>query len=190
MCSLCHPTDCSLPGSSVHEIFQARVLEWVATVKSQYPDSQKSENTTLKTVSWQSSIFCLCNSFKNPRFLSYLQLYNCRLYNSHSLEIDHLIESGLYVSLSLLYSTHREVLCVLERLTQISSSPPPELLLGVLMVPPLISQMGYVHSSTGPFLIEVYLILQLPALSLPLDYKTLKIKGNLIFSLHPLYLQL
>ena len=24
------PMDCSLPGSSVHEIFQARVLEWVA----------------------------------------------------------------------------------------------------------------------------------------------------------------
>ena len=23
-------TDCSLPGSSVHRIFQARVLEWVA----------------------------------------------------------------------------------------------------------------------------------------------------------------
>ena len=26
------PMDCSLPGSSVHEIFQARVLEWGATV--------------------------------------------------------------------------------------------------------------------------------------------------------------
>ena len=24
------PTDCSLPGSSVQEIFQARALEWVA----------------------------------------------------------------------------------------------------------------------------------------------------------------
>ena len=24
------PTDCSLPGSSAHGIFQARVLEWVA----------------------------------------------------------------------------------------------------------------------------------------------------------------
>ena len=24
------PMDCSLPGSSVHRIFQARVLEWVA----------------------------------------------------------------------------------------------------------------------------------------------------------------
>ena len=28
--TLCNPTDCSLPGFSVHEIFQARVLEWVA----------------------------------------------------------------------------------------------------------------------------------------------------------------
>ena len=28
--TLCDPTDCSLPGSSVHGIFQARVLEWRA----------------------------------------------------------------------------------------------------------------------------------------------------------------
>ena len=28
--TLCDPVDCSLPGSSVHGIFQARVLEWVA----------------------------------------------------------------------------------------------------------------------------------------------------------------
>ena len=28
--TLCDPMDCSLSGSSVHEIFQARVLEWVA----------------------------------------------------------------------------------------------------------------------------------------------------------------
>ena len=27
---LCDPTDCSLPGSSVHGISQARILEWVA----------------------------------------------------------------------------------------------------------------------------------------------------------------
>ena len=29
--TLCDPMDCSLPGSSVHRIFQARVLEWVAS---------------------------------------------------------------------------------------------------------------------------------------------------------------
>ena len=28
--ALCDPMDCSLPGSSVHGILQARILEWVA----------------------------------------------------------------------------------------------------------------------------------------------------------------
>ena len=28
--TLCNATDCSLPGSSVHGILQARILEWVA----------------------------------------------------------------------------------------------------------------------------------------------------------------
>ena len=28
--TLCDPMDYSLPGSSVHEILQARILEWVA----------------------------------------------------------------------------------------------------------------------------------------------------------------
>ena len=28
--TLCNPMDCSLPDSSVHGIFQARVLEWIA----------------------------------------------------------------------------------------------------------------------------------------------------------------
>ena len=29
--TLCNPMDCSLPGSPVHGIFQARVLEWVTS---------------------------------------------------------------------------------------------------------------------------------------------------------------
>ena len=28
--TFCDPMDCSLPGSSVHGILQARILEWVA----------------------------------------------------------------------------------------------------------------------------------------------------------------
>ena len=32
--TLCDLTDCSPPGSSVHEIFQARILEWVAISSS------------------------------------------------------------------------------------------------------------------------------------------------------------
>ena len=34
--ALCNPMDCSLLGSSVHGIFQARVLEWVAISFSIY----------------------------------------------------------------------------------------------------------------------------------------------------------
>ena len=35
LCStLCDPMDCGLPGSSVHGILQARILEWVAISSS------------------------------------------------------------------------------------------------------------------------------------------------------------
>ena len=32
--TLFHPVDCSLPGSSVHGILQARILEWVTLPSS------------------------------------------------------------------------------------------------------------------------------------------------------------
>ena len=38
--TLCNPMDCSLPGSSVHGIFQTKILEWVAiafTRRSSWP---------------------------------------------------------------------------------------------------------------------------------------------------------
>ena len=35
--ALCDPMDCSPPGSSVHEILQARILEWVAMPSSRRP---------------------------------------------------------------------------------------------------------------------------------------------------------
>ena len=53
--TLCDPMDCSLPGSSVHGIFQARVLEWVASAffnpsaKHAKLTEWKREKTTLKT---------------------------------------------------------------------------------------------------------------------------------------------
>ena len=38
--TLSSPMDCSLPGSSVHGIFQARVLEWGAIAFSEVENSQ------------------------------------------------------------------------------------------------------------------------------------------------------
>ena len=38
----CNPMDCSLPGSSVHGILQARILEWVAVPFSRIFPTQES----------------------------------------------------------------------------------------------------------------------------------------------------
>ena len=46
--TLCDPMDCSLPRSSVHELFQARILEWVASNLSicfQVPGGSDSKET-------------------------------------------------------------------------------------------------------------------------------------------------
>ena len=42
--TLSDPMDCSLPGSSIHGIFQARVLEWGAIAFSQEVEMLHSES--------------------------------------------------------------------------------------------------------------------------------------------------
>ena len=45
--TLCNPMDCSPPGSSVHGMFQARILEWVA-ISSSRKSSQPRDRTSLQ----------------------------------------------------------------------------------------------------------------------------------------------
>ena len=46
--TLSNPMDCSLPGSSIHGIFQARVLEWDAIAFSEIsPTDQKKKNSLI-----------------------------------------------------------------------------------------------------------------------------------------------
>ena len=40
--TLCDPMDCSLSGSSVHGIFQARVLEWIGGERGNQKDRDRS----------------------------------------------------------------------------------------------------------------------------------------------------
>ena len=47
--TLCSPMDCSLPGSSLHGIFQARVLEWVAISFSRGP-SRPTDRTLVSHI--------------------------------------------------------------------------------------------------------------------------------------------
>ena len=54
--TLCDPVDCRLPGSSVHEIFQARILEWVAISYSS-GSSQPKDWTHVSCVSCTDRFF-------------------------------------------------------------------------------------------------------------------------------------
>ena len=47
--TLCDPMDCSLPDSSVHGIFQARVLEWIA-ISSSTGSSQPRDQTQVSHI--------------------------------------------------------------------------------------------------------------------------------------------
>ena len=47
--TLCDPKDCSLPGSSVHGLFQARILEWV-TISSSRGSSQPRNRTCVSFI--------------------------------------------------------------------------------------------------------------------------------------------
>ena len=49
--TLCDPMDCSLPGSSVHGIFQARILEWIA-ISFSSGSSQPRDGTRVGLLHW------------------------------------------------------------------------------------------------------------------------------------------
>ena len=51
--TLCNPIDCSPQGSSVHEILQSRILEWVAIPSSR--GSRHSDQTCISNVSYIDS---------------------------------------------------------------------------------------------------------------------------------------
>ena len=50
--TLCDPMDCSPPGSSVHGILQARILEWVAILSSRWSSPSRDQTC----ISWISCI--------------------------------------------------------------------------------------------------------------------------------------
>ena len=55
MANFCNPMDCSLPGSSIHRILQARILEWVAVTFSR-GSSQPRDRTPVSYIylRWQA----------------------------------------------------------------------------------------------------------------------------------------
>ena len=70
--TLCDPMDCSLPGSSVHGILQARVLEWGAIAFSEM------SNRHCKFITWKSEPFYLLHTLLSPNIITWYHHLHCR----------------------------------------------------------------------------------------------------------------
>ena len=76
--TLSDPMDCSLPGSSFHGIFQARVLVWGAIAFSVYAPSS-SPNLKKKSYLKFREIIYTSHIFTQPRFIRCINILSCLL---------------------------------------------------------------------------------------------------------------
>ena len=65
--NLCNPIDCSLPGSSVHGIFQAVVLEWIAISFSRGSSQPKARTWVSHIVDRRFIVWATREVLKNAR---------------------------------------------------------------------------------------------------------------------------
>ena len=73
--TLCNPMDCSLPGSSAHEVFQARVLEWGAIAFSSYR-SYISFNNSFIAIHVTNHETCCFKVYISMSFSVFTEFYN------------------------------------------------------------------------------------------------------------------
>ena len=86
--TLCNPVHCSLPGSSIHGTFQARVLEWVAIFLLQWIFPTQGSNLglphcrqTLYHLSHQGSLDCILKS-KDITLLTKVHIVKAMVFSS------------------------------------------------------------------------------------------------------------
>ena len=69
--TLCHTMDCNPPGSSVYEMFQARILEWVA-ISSSVRSPQPRDRAHVSCVSCVAGGFFTCWAIREASLCVYL----------------------------------------------------------------------------------------------------------------------
>ena len=72
--TLCHSMDGSPPGSSVHGILQARILEWVAISSSRGSSNPGIEPTSLISPALASRFFTTSDTWEDPCLVIRLEL--------------------------------------------------------------------------------------------------------------------
>ena len=70
--TLCDPTDCSLPGSSVHGIFHAIVLEWIAIAFSRGSSQPRDQTQVYLIVDRHFTVWATLKEYLNQNTECYL----------------------------------------------------------------------------------------------------------------------
>ena len=95
--TLCNPMDCSLPGSSVQGILQARILEWVAIPFSR-------ESSWPRDWPWVPSIASRFLTIWTTRKAPYLQIFKCACVSMMFYSLLYLLGNIFFLNISFLFS--------------------------------------------------------------------------------------
>ena len=100
--TLCDPMDCSMPPSSVHEIFQARILEWAAISSSRGSGLPLTFLTYRHIINWLILCTLLYTKVLIPRFC-------CIFKDAKDLSIRKIM---IYIFISYLFSPVQSLSCI------------------------------------------------------------------------------
>ena len=129
--TLCGPMDCNLPGSSVHGIFQAGILEWVAIAFSRRSSPLRDRNLVSRILSPWASDRCLL-TVSGVAFTPCLRVGRPR-------------EASFLVSLLVGNQSHREHLMTSSKWNYLPKAPSPNTI--PLGVRASIYELGGGHNS-------------------------------------------
>ena len=106
--TLWDPMDCSLPGSSVHGIFQARVLEWVATSFSR-GSSQLRDRTWVSHIAGRLYPLSHQGSHWKTGFALPAKPLGKPSHSRHSIKVSSLVPSSCFISIVLVAESSSEL---------------------------------------------------------------------------------
>ena len=88
--TLCDPMNCSLPGSSVHGILQARILEWVAMSFSRWSSWPRDWPSVFCLLHWQVGSLTTSATWNAPNLQTLGACKDCPLHSMSTVCLHHL----------------------------------------------------------------------------------------------------
>ena len=110
--TLCHPMDYSLPGSSVHGIFQARVLEWVAIAFSRGSSQPRDRTQVFHIVGRSFTIWATREVLFSKEVVKFQGIFSWSLFN-----VSRKSWGKLPIKVNILYSFMTQIIMMVWSLT-------------------------------------------------------------------------